>query len=240
MQMTDNSQSTLAPVKDFQNGRGWERPGEAEGRAKWCCEQLEDGRVLFFDVFPFDFPEEDRSFLVSQRLGDSRFHKNISYRPKQDALRGFAPGTPRMPTACARRCGAIRSKPSDSCRGFSRPTPPVGRWITPVSGPRRNRTESCRCASGTTCCTWTPFRAGQRAEQGSCAALPISTRRRHAYGTRPIPLRAWRGSTRRRPGWGHRGAPGCRRCGHLPGFRARPGPWNQSPIALRHIHAPLP
>jgi hypothetical protein len=91
MQMTDNSQSTLAPVKDFQNGRGWEHPEEAEGRAKWCCEQLEDGRILFFDVFPFDFPEEDRSFLVSQRLGDSRFHKNISYRPKQDALRGFAP-----------------------------------------------------------------------------------------------------------------------------------------------------
>lgn len=92
MQITDVGQSCLAPVSDFRAGKGWEDPAEAQARAKWCCEQLEDGRILFFDGLPFEFPEGDRSFLVSQRLGDSRFHKNISYRPKQDVLRGFASG----------------------------------------------------------------------------------------------------------------------------------------------------
>lgn len=45
--------------------------------------------MLFFEVLPFEFAEEDRSFLIGQRWGDSRFHKNISYRPAQDVLRGF-------------------------------------------------------------------------------------------------------------------------------------------------------
>jgi hypothetical protein len=87
---TESAESCLAPVRDFQAGKGWENPRQAEARGKWCCEQLEHGRILFFENFPFDFPEEDREFLVSQRLGDSRFHKNISYRPKRDVLRGFA------------------------------------------------------------------------------------------------------------------------------------------------------
>jgi hypothetical protein len=90
MQITEVGQSCLAPVRDFRAGKGWEDPAQAEARAKWCCEQLEDDRILFFDGLPFEFPEGDRSFLVSQRLGDSRFHKNVSYRPKQDLLRGFA------------------------------------------------------------------------------------------------------------------------------------------------------
>ncbi|HXR07267.1 MAG TPA: Kdo hydroxylase family protein [Candidatus Acidoferrum sp.] len=90
MQTTDIGPSCLAPVRDFRAGRGWEDPGQAEARARWCCEQLEEGRMLFFEVLPFEFAEGDRSFLVSQRWGDSRFHKNISYRPGQDVLRGFA------------------------------------------------------------------------------------------------------------------------------------------------------
>jgi hypothetical protein len=81
----------LAPVEDFRPGQGWADPAQAQARAQWCCEQLEDHRLLFFEALPFDLPEADRRFLVSQRLGDSRFHKNISYRPKQDVLRGFAP-----------------------------------------------------------------------------------------------------------------------------------------------------
>jgi hypothetical protein len=90
MQITDVGQSCLAPVRDFRAGTGWEGPDQAEARAKWCCEQLEADRILFFEVFPFELPEEDRRFLVAQRLGDSRLHKNVSYRPKQDVLRGLA------------------------------------------------------------------------------------------------------------------------------------------------------
>ena len=91
MQITDVGESCLATVRDFQPGKGWEDPNQANARARWCCEQLEDSRILFFESLPFDFPEEDRKFLISQRLGDSMLHKNISYRPTQDLLRGFSP-----------------------------------------------------------------------------------------------------------------------------------------------------
>ncbi len=91
MEATVMEQSRLAPVRDFRAGTGWSDPGEAPARARWCCEQLEEDRLLHFEELPFEFPAADRDFLVGQRLGDSRFHKNISYRPRQDVLRGFAP-----------------------------------------------------------------------------------------------------------------------------------------------------
>jgi hypothetical protein len=91
MQELEAAETCLAPVRDFQAGEGWESPGQAQARSRWCCEQLEDNRILFFERFPFDFSQEDRTFLMSQNWGDSRFHKNISYRPRQDLLRGFAP-----------------------------------------------------------------------------------------------------------------------------------------------------
>jgi hypothetical protein len=55
---------------------------------------LEDGKILFFQGIPYDFPQTDRDFLLQQRQGDSRIHKNISYRPKQDKLRGSASDKP--------------------------------------------------------------------------------------------------------------------------------------------------
>jgi hypothetical protein len=58
--------------------------------SRQCCEHLEDGRILYFDGIPFDFPEEDREFLLSQRQSGSRLHKNVSYRPRQNILRGAA------------------------------------------------------------------------------------------------------------------------------------------------------
>jgi hypothetical protein len=91
MQITEVGESSLTTVRDFQPGKGWEDPNQANVRARWCCEQLEDSRILFFESLPYDFPEEDRKFLISQRLGDSMLHKNISYRPAQDLLRGFSP-----------------------------------------------------------------------------------------------------------------------------------------------------
>ncbi len=75
-------------VGDFESGRGW--AGEPVERARWCCEQLEEGRILFFESVPFDFPAVDRQFLLQQRQGGGRLHKNISYRPSQDVLRGSA------------------------------------------------------------------------------------------------------------------------------------------------------
>ncbi len=68
---------------------GWST-AEPSSRARWYCEQLEQGQILYFDRPPFDLPDEDIQFLVGQRQSDSRLHKNISYRPEQDLLRGFS------------------------------------------------------------------------------------------------------------------------------------------------------
>jgi hypothetical protein len=57
-------------------------------RARECCRALEEGSILFFKNVPYELPQADRDFLISQRQTDSRFHKNISYRPRQDVLRG--------------------------------------------------------------------------------------------------------------------------------------------------------
>ncbi len=47
-------------------------------------------RLLYMDHIPYCFPQADREFLLSQRQSGSRLHKNISYRPHQDVLRGAA------------------------------------------------------------------------------------------------------------------------------------------------------
>jgi len=77
-------------VSDYHFPNGWENSSRAGQRALACCEQLEEGQVLFFKEPPFSLPSADCEFLVSQRQSDTRLHKNISYRPKQDMLRGWA------------------------------------------------------------------------------------------------------------------------------------------------------
>jgi len=79
-------------VADYQYPNGWLNPADAQERARWYCQQVEQGEILFFNTIPFDLPKEDQEFLLSQRRGDSRYHKNVSYRPQQDVLRGFATG----------------------------------------------------------------------------------------------------------------------------------------------------
>jgi 3-deoxy-D-manno-oct-2-ulosonic acid (Kdo) hydroxylase len=63
---------------------------ELLARARAHCEQLESGKVLNFASSPVELSHDDRQFLLRQRQDGSRLHKNISYRPKTDALRGFA------------------------------------------------------------------------------------------------------------------------------------------------------
>lgn len=77
-------------IDDYQYPGGWRNPGSAAARSRWACEQLENGEILSFPKLPFVLPEEDRQFLLPQRQSKFKVHKNISYRPKQDALRGFA------------------------------------------------------------------------------------------------------------------------------------------------------
>jgi hypothetical protein len=82
--------AALFRVDDFQYPQGWIPPGAAPTRARQCCEMLEAGKVLFLETMPYFFPQADREFLLSQRQSGSRLHKNVSYRPVQDALRGAA------------------------------------------------------------------------------------------------------------------------------------------------------
>ncbi|HZQ90584.1 MAG TPA: Kdo hydroxylase family protein [Terriglobales bacterium] len=70
----------VAHITDF--------PAAWPGRAAGVCRQLEAGAILYLTGIPFDFPQADIDFLLSQRRGESRIHKNVSYRPAQDVLRG--------------------------------------------------------------------------------------------------------------------------------------------------------
>ena len=77
-------------VSDYSGQQGWAAGTDRNVRARWYCEQLEQGKILFFKQPPFRLPADDREFLVGQKHSGSRLHKNISYRPGQDMLRGFS------------------------------------------------------------------------------------------------------------------------------------------------------
>jgi 3-deoxy-D-manno-oct-2-ulosonic acid (Kdo) hydroxylase len=77
-------------VDDYKEGAGWVGPEQQEQRARAYCEMLERGRVLFFREPPFRFPPAGREFLLAQEWTDLRMHKNVSYRPTEDVLRGIS------------------------------------------------------------------------------------------------------------------------------------------------------
>src|SRR5580658_3915853 len=81
-------------VTDFALPQGWGGAADAKDRAREYCRQLEEGGILYFDTIPYDCPEADREFLLSQKQSGLRIHKNISYRPKTDFLRGAASDDP--------------------------------------------------------------------------------------------------------------------------------------------------
>jgi hypothetical protein len=81
-------------VTDFSYPQGWADNSRADELAKHYCRQIEDGEILCFDSPPFDFPAADREFLLSQKQSDLKVHKNVSYRPLQDAIRGDACESP--------------------------------------------------------------------------------------------------------------------------------------------------
>lgn len=81
----------LIEVHEF-SASGWSTP-EAQGRARWYCERLEEGDILFFPKPPFSLPESDRSFLLNVRQTTSTVHKNIAYKPDRDRVQGFTRGS---------------------------------------------------------------------------------------------------------------------------------------------------
>src|SRR5689334_15264223 len=77
-------------VRDYTYPQGW--AADPIARSRFYCEQLELGSVLFFPGIPYELEPEDLDYLRTQSAANSRFHKNISYRPEEDVLRGFDAG----------------------------------------------------------------------------------------------------------------------------------------------------
>ena len=92
-------------------------------QARRYCEQLEHGKVLFSRSAPLDFPQSDIDFLLSQKQTGSRFHKNVSYRPAADLLKGDdASGSDR------KRLHVIMRTFSQQATGF------VAKYLAPYAG----------------------------------------------------------------------------------------------------------
>jgi hypothetical protein len=77
-------------VEDYKRGKGWVGAEQCEARARAYCELLERGQILFFREPPFDLPAADQQFLLEQQWSEMRTHKNVSYRPSEDLLRGVS------------------------------------------------------------------------------------------------------------------------------------------------------
>jgi len=76
-------------INDYGAG-GWQGVPDTTARSREYCAKLEAGAILFFSTAPFELPQSDVEFLLSLKPADSRLHKNISYRPETDLLRGFS------------------------------------------------------------------------------------------------------------------------------------------------------
>jgi hypothetical protein len=85
---------------------GTARFGTEASEPEYCG--LEAGDILFFPESPPLLPAEDRAFLVTQKQVDASFHKNISYRPLEDRLKGVD-----------QQNAAERSRAHEIMRGYS-------------------------------------------------------------------------------------------------------------------------
>ncbi|GAC1341825.1 MAG: Kdo hydroxylase family protein [Isosphaeraceae bacterium] len=50
--------------------------------------RLETGDILYFPKSPFELSDDDKAFLLRQKQAAPSLHKNISYRPARDRLKG--------------------------------------------------------------------------------------------------------------------------------------------------------
>ena len=50
--------------------------------------RLETGDILYFPQTPFTLNDEERAFLLTQKQSGGTLHKNISYRPAADRIKG--------------------------------------------------------------------------------------------------------------------------------------------------------
>jgi len=82
----------LIPVSEFTGGLGRAARLD-ETRRQWYAERLEEGHILFFERTPLPrFEASDHAALAGVRQATAAYHKNISYRPDEDRVKGLASG----------------------------------------------------------------------------------------------------------------------------------------------------
>jgi hypothetical protein len=81
--------SRLIPVQDERGNFLTPPLADAGERGRWLCAELEQGNILFFSSTPFEFPEEEREFLLGRKQTSAAIHKNIAYRPEEDRVTGL-------------------------------------------------------------------------------------------------------------------------------------------------------
>jgi hypothetical protein len=86
----DTVQASWIQVEDYRLLGGWVGREQVAARSRAYCQLLEKGQIVFFRTPPFHFPNEDQEFLLSQEWTELRLHKNVSYRPSGDILRGVS------------------------------------------------------------------------------------------------------------------------------------------------------
>ena len=75
-------------VEDYKMPGGWISSERVAERSRAYCEMLERGEILLFRELPFLLSADDQNFLREQEWSELRMHKNVSYRPSEDVLRG--------------------------------------------------------------------------------------------------------------------------------------------------------
>jgi hypothetical protein len=90
------------------------------------CRELERGNILFFPKAPFEFPQEDLSFLLGQRQGGASGRKNIAYKPGIDRVTNHETD---RPEDRERMLGALRLFSNRAAECLSKILPPyAGQW----------------------------------------------------------------------------------------------------------------
>jgi len=111
----------VVEIHDYRHPQGWS--GAPDKRTREACDRLERGAILLLRGIPYDFPRADIDFLLQHQAEDSRLHKNVSYRPTEDLLRGFGGS------------GEEEERVHEILRNYSRAvTEFIGRLLAPYAG----------------------------------------------------------------------------------------------------------
>jgi hypothetical protein len=82
----------LVAVSEYTPGAGGASALDDTRRRRYA-ELLEEGHILFFQQAPFPLPDaSERAALTGVRQASAAYHKNISYRPGEDRVKGIARG----------------------------------------------------------------------------------------------------------------------------------------------------